>query len=69
MADALAKQGAEQHRVPREEVMRWKEEYKVAWKRAKWIGIVTHAANNVPEYPYRDSEASQWRAAAFKKEA
>ena len=67
MADTLAKQGVEQHRVPKEDVMRWKEEYKVAWNRAKWIGIVTHAANNMPEYSYRDSEASRWRAMAAQR--
>ena len=36
---------------------------------AKWIARATWAANNCEEPPYRDTEASQWRAAAAKKEA
>ena len=67
VADKLAKLGAEHHRVPAEEVRRWKEAYRATYARAKWIGTVTHAANNVPEFPFRDSEAARWRAIAAQR--
>ena len=57
VADKLAKLGVEYHRVPVEEVRRWKMAHDSANARAKWIGMATYAANNVPEYPFRDSEA------------
>ena len=53
--------------VPATEVARWKNECKAAKDRAKWIGIATHAANNMPNYPFRDSEASRWRAMAAQR--
>ena len=52
VADKLAKFGVEHHRVPREEVKRWKAALSMAKARAKWIGMVTHAANNHPTYPF-----------------
>ena len=64
VADKLAKFGAEYHRVPAEEVKRWKTAYKSTKARAKWIGLVTHAANNLSDFPFRDSEAARWRAIA-----
>ena len=36
---------------------------------AKWIARATWAANNCDEAPYRDTEASQWRADVSRKEA
>ena len=64
VADKLAKLGVEYHRVAPEEVKRWSAAQKAAKARAKWIGMVTYAANNVPTFPFRDSEASRWRAAS-----
>ena len=44
--------------------------FAAAKARAKWIGIATHAANNSPHFPFRDSEASRWKAfAAQRKKA
>ena len=59
VADKLAKLGAEYHRVPAEEVKRWKAAHKATKARAKWIGTVTHVANNVPDFPFRESEAAR----------
>ena len=67
VADKLAKLGAEYHRVPAEEVKRWKAAYKSTKARAKWIGMATHAASNVPDFPFRDSEAARWRAIAAQR--
>ena len=67
VADKLAKLGVEYHRVPAEEVRRWKAEYKVAMARAKWVGMATHAAGNVPDFPFRDSEAARWKAVAAQR--
>ena len=67
VADRLAKLGVEYHRVSIEEVRRWKAAHVSAKARAKWIGMATYAANNVPEYPFRDSEAARWRAMAAQR--
>ena len=67
VADRLAKLGAEYHRVPAEEVKRWKAAFTAAKARAKWIGIATHAAGNHAHFPYRDSEASRWKAVAAQR--
>ena len=68
-ADRLAKAAVQQYRVDSAEVSRWEQLYKDAMATAKWIARATWVANNCEEASYRDSEASQWRAAAFKKEA
>ena len=52
VADKLAKLGAEYHRVPAEEAKRWKAAHNATKARAKWIGTVTHAANNLPDFPF-----------------
>ena len=67
VADKLAKLGAEYHRVPAEEVKRWKAAFTAAKARAKWIGIATQAAGNHAHFPYRDSEASRWKAVAAQR--
>lgn len=67
VADRLAKLGVEHHRVPQEEVRRWKQAFVAAKATAKWIGIATHAANNHPQFPVRDSEASRWKAIAAQR--
>ena len=66
-ADRLAKLLAQQHRVDPAEVLRWERLCNQTMGMAKWIARATWAANNCDEAPYRDTEASQWRAAAFKK--
>ena len=67
VADKLAKLMVEYHRVPAEEVRRWKAAHRTTKARAKWIGMATHVANNVPEFPFRDSEASRWKALAAQR--
>ena len=67
VADKLAKLGAEHHRVPPEEVRIWKKAQRVAKDRAKWIGQATYAANNSDSFPFRDNEASRWKAAAAQR--
>ena len=62
VADKFAKLGLEYDGVPAEEVRRWKAAHGTTKARAKWIGMATHVANSVPEFPCRDSEVSSWRA-------
>ena len=52
VANKLAKLGAEHHRVPGEEVRRWKAAFEAVKARAKWIGIATHAVGNHPQLPF-----------------
>ena len=67
LADELAKEGVEIHRVPAAEVKRWGEEHERVKNRAKWIGMVNHHANNTDVYPYSDSEAARWKAVAAQR--
>ena len=46
---------------------RWNAAFVAAKARAKWIGMATHAANNSSSFPFRDSEASRWRAVAAQR--
>ena len=57
----------EGHRVARSDVERWKEAFLQVEERAIWIGVATQAANNHDDFPYRDSEASRWRADAKER--
>jgi len=66
-ADGLAKLGVEFHRIPPEELKRWKKAYAEVKSRAKWIGTATHLSNNMPNYPFRDSEAARWKAVAAQR--
>ena len=52
VADLLAKQGVEHHKVPCEDVLRWNAAQTTAKQRARWVGIATYAANNMPSYPF-----------------
>ena len=63
-ADILAKRGASLHRVPITEVDAWKRHFKMVKNIAVWIGQVTAAANRWRAIPFRDSEASRWKAGA-----
>ena len=67
LADYLAKEGVEQHRVPPGVVRAWKEKEKQVEVRARWIGIVTYEANSSKAYPFRDSEAARWKADAAQR--
>ena len=67
LADYLAKEGVEQHRVPAGVVRAWKEKEKQVEVRARWIGIVTYEANSSKTYPFRDSEAARWKADAAQR--
>ena len=64
LADSLAKRGVEHHRVMGSDVRRWNEAAEKVTRRAVWIGKATTRANDFAEFPFRDSEASTWRAAA-----
>ena len=68
-ADRLAKLAVGQHRVARAEVQYWERLCKQTMETAKWIARATWAASNCEEAPYRDTEASQWRADVSKGEA
>lgn len=68
-ADRLAKLAVQQHRVDSAEVTLWERLCKETMDTVKWVARATWAANNCEDAPYRDSEACQWRAAAFKREA
>ena len=68
-ADRLAKLSVEQHRVCQSEVKRWTQLCQQTTAMAKWIARATWAANNNEEAPFRDTEASQWRAEVCKKDA
>ena len=67
MADTLAKLGAELHRVTPSDVKIWRQAYEEIYRRARWIGIATQVANEHPEFPYKDSEASRWKADARER--
>ena len=67
-ADRLAKLAVEQHRVSPGEVEYWKRLCKQTMDTAMWLARATWAANNCEEAPFRDTEASQWRADLSKKE-
>ncbi len=65
-ADAHAKLAVEAHRVPlvvRKRLADWDRE---VMQLARWVGLATHLANHLPEYPYRDSVASRAMAQAAK---
>jgi hypothetical protein len=68
-ADRLAKLAVQQHRVDPAEVLRWERLCNQTMGIAKWIARATWAANNCDEAPFRDTEASQWRADVSRKEA
>ena len=70
VADKLAKLGVEYHRVPGEEVRRWKAAFGAAKARAKWIGIATQAAGNHDQFPFRDSDprgGGRWRPRGIER--
>ena len=67
LADLLAKQAVEFHRVEASDVDRWKDQMEKAERMAKWVGIATHESNNFECFPYKDSEAARWRAEAARR--
>ena len=64
----MAKLAVRQHRVDGADVKLWERLCIATMATAKWIARATWVANNCEEAPYRDTEASQGRVAAFKKE-
>lgn len=68
-ADRLAKLAVRQHRVDPAEVKYWERLCNETLETAKWIARATWAASNCDEAPFRDTEASQWRAEVFRKDA
>ena len=63
----MAKLVVMQHRVDSPEVKLWDRLCNETLATAKWIARATWAASNCDDPPYRDTEASQWRAAAYRK--
>lgn len=59
-ADRLAKKAVEEHRVEETYVERWELLKSKAKQTAMWTAKVTELANNVPEFPYRDSRKRLW---------
>ena len=66
-ADKGAKEGVEEHPVPAMVVEEWKEMEKETKRRAMWIGKATTLANNLPEFPFKDSEVARWKAEKGRK--
>ena len=66
-ADTHAKAAVEKHRVTRADVACWKDATARANMRAMWLARATVLANNIPEYPFSDSEAARWRADEAKR--
>ena len=67
MADRLAKRGVEDHRVPYRVRQEWQRCLKTATERAKWTARATREANNLPNFPYSDSESSRKAAEEARK--
>ena len=63
-ADRCAKDAVKAHRVPADVRKRVKDASRHVRDIAMWLGRVTHLANNQPETPRRDSDASRQAAAA-----
>ena len=62
MADGFAKTTVEQHRVSAYEFEKWKSDEEEAWHLAKWADRAVNLARNVETFPFKDNEASRWKA-------
>ena len=60
--DAQAKMAVTEHRSDARTVQEWNTTHENIRRRAKWVARATVLANNLPDAPFRDTEAS--RAAA-----
>ena len=67
LADELAKRGVEYHRVTPSDVKVWRGQFERAKARAVWIGVATAEANDFASFPFKDSEASRWKADAAQR--
>ena len=67
LADELAKRGVEHHRVASSDVKVWKAKVEEVRSRAMWIGTATAEANDFASFPFKDSEASRWKADAAQR--
>ena len=63
-ADRLAKKGVEEHRIESAYLQRWGRLKEKARQTAMWTAKATELANNVTEFPFRDSTASRTKAMA-----
>ena len=66
-ADILAKRGVEDHRVPFRVRGEWKSCHETTKQRSMWIARATTEANNLPNYPFSDSESSRRAAEEAKR--
>ena len=58
----MTKQAVEQHRVARNEVEQWKKDEDDAFHMLNWIGKSVNLACNTEAYPFKDNEASRFKA-------
>ena len=57
-----------EHRVEGRTVQEWNQVHQSIWRRAKWIARATVLANNLPDPPFRDTEASRAAADRVKRQ-
>ena len=67
LADELAKRGVEFHRVASSDVKNWRAKIEEVKNRAMWMGTATVEANGFASFPFKDSEASRWKADAAQR--
>ena len=65
--DTMAKIAMAEHRAESRTVSEWKRTHDLMPRRAKWITRSTVLANNLPDPPFRDSEASRSKAGKLKQ--
>ena len=66
-ADELAKRAVEEHRVPFRLRDEWRRCHETTKQRAMWVARVAVEANNLPYYPFSDSESSRMAADEAKR--
>ena len=67
LSDELANRGVEFHSVARSDVKIWVEQMERVKARAIWIGTASVEANDFASFPFKDSEASRWKADAAQR--
>ena len=65
--DTMAKIAVVEHRADTLTVQDWTRAHEQVLRKAKWIARATVLANNFPEAPFRDSEASRTTADKIKR--
>ena len=66
--DTMAKMAVAEHRADFRTVQEWSRTHQVVTRRAKWIARSTVLANDLPDAPYRDTEASRVAADRIKQQ-